>query len=80
MHYLRPPKFDMSDFQLLSMSELRCIGIGTRPSPGKLDLIVFCPLKGGALIALPRSSLPTELRRISCAMLSHGENPSLAWK
>ena len=41
-----PPKFDRSDFQSPTISELRAIGIGVRTFPGKLDLIVYCPLKG----------------------------------
>ena len=41
-----PPKFDRSDFQSPTVSELRVIGIGTKTSPGKLDLLVYCPLKG----------------------------------
>ena len=41
-----PPKFDRSDFQSPTISELRAIGIGVRTSPGKLDLMVYCPLKG----------------------------------
>ena len=41
-----PPKFDKSDFQSPTISELRAIGIGAKTIPGKLDLIVYCPLKG----------------------------------
>ena len=41
-----PPKFDRSDFQSPTISELRAIGIGTKTSPGKLDLLVYCPLMG----------------------------------
>ncbi len=41
-----PPKFDKTDFQSLTIGELRAIGIGTKTSPGKLDLLVYCPLKG----------------------------------
>ena len=41
-----PPKFDRSDFQSPTISELRATGIGVRTFPGKLDLIVYCPLKG----------------------------------
>ena len=40
-----PPKFDRSDFQSPSISELRAIGIGIKTFPGKLDLLVYCPLK-----------------------------------
>ena len=42
---LVPPKFDRSDFQSPSISELRAIGIGIKTFPGKLDLLVYCPLK-----------------------------------
>ena len=41
-----PPKFDRSDFQAPTMRELRAIGIGIHISPSKLDLLVYCPLKG----------------------------------
>ena len=41
-----PPKFDRSDFQSPTISELRAIGIGIKTFPGKLDLLVYCPLKG----------------------------------
>ena len=41
-----PPKFDRSDFQSPTISELRATGIGVRTFPGKLDMIVYCPLKG----------------------------------
>ncbi len=41
-----PPKFDKSDFQSPTIGELRAIGIGTKTIPGKLDLLVYCPLKG----------------------------------
>ena len=41
-----PPKFDRSDYQSPTISELRTIGIGVKTSPGKLDLLVYCPLKG----------------------------------
>ena len=41
-----PPKLDRSDFQSPTISELRAIGIGTKSSPGKLDLSVYCPLMG----------------------------------
>jgi len=41
-----PPKFDKTDFQSPSMIELRAIGIGIKTFPGKLDLLVYCPLKG----------------------------------
>ena len=39
-------KFDKSDFQSPTISELRAIGIGIKTAPGKLDLLVYCPLKG----------------------------------
>ena len=41
-----PPNFNRSDFQSPTISELRVIGIGTKTAPGKLDLLVYCPLKG----------------------------------
>ena len=41
-----PPKFDRSDYQSPTISEVRTIGIGVKTSPGKLDLLVYCPLKG----------------------------------
>ena len=41
-----PPKFDRSDFQAPTISELRAIGIGAKSCPGKLDLLVYCPLMG----------------------------------
>ncbi len=41
-----PPKFDKSDFQSPTIVELRAIGIGLKKSPGKLDLIVYCPMSG----------------------------------
>ena len=41
-----PPKFDKSDFQSPTIAELRAIGIGMKTSPGKLDLMVYCPLDG----------------------------------
>ena len=40
-----PPKFNRSDFQSPSINELRVIGIGIKTFPGKLDLLVYCPLK-----------------------------------
>ena len=40
------PKFDKSAFQSPTIGELRAIGIGLKKSPGKLDLIVYCPLNG----------------------------------
>ena len=40
------PKFNKSDFQSPTISELRVIGIGTKTAPRKLDLLVYCPLKG----------------------------------
>lgn len=39
-----PPKFDWSNFQSPMISKLRAIGVKT--FPGKLDLLVYCPLKG----------------------------------
>ena len=41
-----PPKFDKSDFQALHIQQLRTIEIGVKTSPGLLDMIVYCPLKG----------------------------------
>ena len=41
-----PPKFDRSNFQSPMISELRAIGIRVRTFLGKLDLIIYCPLKG----------------------------------
>ena len=41
-----PPKFDKSDFQSLTIQQLRTIEIGSKTSPGLLDMIVYCPLKG----------------------------------
>ena len=41
-----PPKFDRSDFQSRTVGEVRAIGIGLKTSPGKLDLLAYCPLKG----------------------------------
>ena len=41
-----PPKFDSSNFQSPTIGELRAIGIGIKTFPGKLDLLVYCPLKG----------------------------------
>ena len=41
-----PSKFDRRDFQSPTISELRATGIGIRTFPGKLDLLVYCPLKG----------------------------------
>ena len=41
-----PPKFDKTDYQAPTISELRAIEIGTRTFPGKLDLLVYCPLVG----------------------------------
>ena len=41
-----PPKFDRSDFQSPTIGELRATGIGVKTSQGKLDLLVYCPLKG----------------------------------
>ena len=41
-----PPKFDRSDFQAPTIAECRAVGIGTWTSPGKLDLLFYCSLKG----------------------------------
>ena len=41
-----PPNFDRSDFQSPTIAELRAIGIGLKTCPGKLDLLVYCPLNG----------------------------------
>ena len=41
-----PPNFDKSAFQSPTVGELRAIGIRTETAPGKLDLLVYCPLKG----------------------------------
>ncbi len=41
-----PPKFDKSNFQSPTIAELRAIGIGLKKSPGKLELIVYCPMSG----------------------------------
>lgn len=41
-----PPKLDRSGYQSPTIGELRAIGIGVKASPGKLDLLVYCPLKG----------------------------------
>ena len=41
-----PPNFDRSDFQSATIAELRAIGIGLKTCPGKLDLLVYCPLNG----------------------------------
>ncbi len=41
-----PPKFDHSHYQATTISELKTMGIGLKTSPGKLDMLVFCPLKG----------------------------------
>lgn len=41
-----PPKFDRSDYQSPTIGELRAIGIGVRTAAGRLDLLVYCPLKG----------------------------------
>ncbi len=41
-----PPKFDKSNFQSPTIAELRAIGIGLKKSPGKLDLLVYCPMSG----------------------------------
>ena len=39
-----PPKFDKTEYQAPTISELRVIGIGTRTISEKLDLLVYCPL------------------------------------
>lgn len=41
-----PPIFDRSAFQAPTIGMLRAIGVGTKTVPGKLDLIVYVPLKG----------------------------------
>lgn len=41
-----PLKFDRSNFQSPTIGELRSIRIGLKTSPGKLDLVVYCPLGG----------------------------------
>ena len=40
------PIFDKSAFQSRTIGELRALGIRTKTAPGKLDLLVHCPLKG----------------------------------
>ena len=40
------PKFDRCDFQAPTIGQLRAIGIGLKTTPRKLDLLVYCPLKG----------------------------------
>ena len=40
------PIFDKSAFQTPTIGELRALGIRTKTAPGKLDLLVYCPLKG----------------------------------
>lgn len=42
-------KFDWSDFQSPMISELRAVSIGVKSSPGKLDLLIYCPMKGRCL-------------------------------
>ena len=41
-----PPKFNKSGMQSPTRAEIRSIRIGLKKSPGKLDLIVYCPLNG----------------------------------
>jgi phage FluMu protein Com len=41
-----PPKFDRSEFQSPTIGELRAMGIGVKTVSGKLDMLVYCLLKG----------------------------------
>ena len=41
-----PPTFTNQDYQAPTIRELRATKIGVVSSPGKLDLIIYCPLNG----------------------------------
>ena len=41
-----PPKFDRSDYQSPMIGELWAMEIGTKTVSGKLDLFIYCPLRG----------------------------------
>ena len=54
-----PPKFDRSDFQSPTISELRAIGIVIKTSPGKLDLLVY---RSGLTVAQVQRYVENEVR------------------
>ena len=53
------PKFDRSDFQSPTISELRAIGIVIKTSPGKLDLLVY---RSGLTVAQVQRYVENEVR------------------
>jgi hypothetical protein len=45
-------QYDRSDYQSPTIGELRAMVIGEKTSPGKLDILVYCPLTGRCQSAL----------------------------